>query len=102
MLLELALALPQPRIAPLPSAPHDLVGVEVEQHLIASMRLRPADRLSALFLATHLLARLAEELAPPLDRAQLLGQLITTRLAELLVLGLIGFALVSARISRAI
>ena len=35
-------------------------------------------------------ARLAEELAPPLRGAQLLGQLITTRLAELLILGLVG------------
>ena len=66
------------------------LGVELKRHLIAASRLGLAGQLSALLLAPQLLAGLAEELAPTLRRAQLLGQLITTRLAELLVLGLIG------------
>jgi hypothetical protein len=41
-------------------------------------------------LAARVLAGLAEELAPTLLGAQLLGQLIAPRLAELCVLGLIG------------
>jgi hypothetical protein len=90
MLLELALALPQPRIAPLPPVPHDLTGVELERHLIARLALWLAGRLRALLLAAQLLAGPAEELAPALRRAQPLGQLITTRLAERFVLGLIG------------
>src|SRR4030095_995514 len=89
VLLELALALPQPRIAALPSAPDDLVRVERKRHLSGNIRFGLADRLSALLLAPQLLARLAKELTPPLRRAQLLGQLITTRLAELLLLGLV-------------
>src|ERR1019366_1475713 len=41
-------------------------------------------------LAPHLLPSLAEELAAPLGRLQLLGELITTRVPVQLVLGLIG------------
>jgi hypothetical protein len=44
---------------------------------------------SALFLAAPLLAGPAEELAPPLSGAQPLGQLITPRLAQRLVLDLV-------------
>jgi hypothetical protein len=90
VLLELALALPQPAIAPLSPAPHDLVGVELKRRLVGPVCLGLAGRLGALFLASHLLAGLAEELAPALGGAQLLGQLITTRLAELFILGLVG------------
>jgi hypothetical protein len=42
------------------------------------------------FLAVAVLLGLPEELAPTLRRAQLLGQLITTRLPVQLVLGLVG------------
>jgi hypothetical protein len=90
VLLELAPTLPQPGIPPLPPAPHDLVGVEPKRHLIDHLRLGLGDRPSALPLAPQLLAGPAEELAPALRGAQLLGQLITTRLAELFVLGLVG------------
>src|SRR3954451_7916575 len=90
MLLELALALPQPRIAPLAPAPDDLVRVELKRHLIGRVGRGLADRHRALRLAAQLLAGLAEEIAPPLRRAQLLGQLITPRVAERFVLGLVG------------
>jgi hypothetical protein len=64
--------------------------MELKRHPIGRLGLRLARRLEALFLALDLLAGLAEELAPALRRAQLLGQLITPSLAELLILGLIG------------
>jgi hypothetical protein len=86
MLLELALVLPQPGITALPSAPHDLLRIEPQRHLPARLRLGLAGRLEALLLAPHLVTRLAKELAPALRRAQLLGQLITARLAERFVL----------------
>jgi hypothetical protein len=89
VLLELALALPQPRIAPLSSAPDDLVHVELKRHLGGYIRVGLADRLRALLFAPHVLARPAKELAPPRRRAQRLGQLITARLAERFVLGLV-------------
>jgi hypothetical protein len=90
VLLELALALPQPGIPPLPPVPDDLVGVELERQLSGHLRLGLTGRLSARPLAPHLLAGPAEELAPALRAAQLLGQLIATRLTELFVLGLVG------------
>jgi len=72
MLLELALAL-QPRIAPLAPAADDLVRVELESDLLARLRLALIGRLGALFFRRQLLAGVAEELAPALRRAQLLG-----------------------------
>jgi hypothetical protein len=69
VLLELALALPQPRIAPLTSAPNDLVRVELKRHPIQSLGLGLAGGLRPIFLTAHLLAGLAEELAPAIWRA---------------------------------
>jgi hypothetical protein len=91
VLLELALALPQPRIPSPAPAPDDVVRIELKRHFVGRLRLGLAARLRALLLApARLLAGLAEELAPTLLGAQLLGQLIAPRLAELCVLGLIG------------
>src|SRR5512144_1907533 len=89
MLLELALALPQPGIPALPSAPHDLLRIEPQRQLLARLRRGLGGRLEALLLAPRLVARPAEELAPALGRAQLLGQLVASRIAELFVLCLV-------------
>ena len=90
MLLELTLALPQPRIATLPAPSHDLLRVQLKRHLVVRLCVALIGRLGALFLAPQLLADPAEELPPPLRNAQLLGQLITPRPAELLILGPVG------------
>jgi hypothetical protein len=91
VLLELALALAHPPLPPL-GARHDPLRVELERHLLGRLRLGPgllAQR-GELVLAPELPPRLAKELAPALRRAQLLGQLITARLAIELILGLVG------------
>ena len=94
MLLELALALPQPALTPL-HAGHDLGRIKLERHLLGSLRL-PHPRCLRLRLlgfdtiAGRPLPGPAKELAPALRRAQPLGQLIAARLAVELVLGLVG------------
>ena len=95
MLLELPLSLRQPPASPTTRV-GDVATVELELRrrpgLRRRLRLGSPDllRILALPSTAELPPRLAEELPPPLRRAQLLGQLITTRLAELLILGLIG------------
>ena len=98
VLLELALALAQPALPPL-RARHDPRRVELERHLLGCLRLRLPGRLALRLLAelpgvgvivAQPLPGLAEELASALRRAQPLGQLIATRLAIELVLGLVG------------
>src|SRR5205085_2608644 len=88
-LLELTISLSQPPLATL-STGDDLLGVELELWLDRCLSLRLlAQSLLLLALAGELPPGLAEELAPALWGAQLLGQFITTRLAELLILGLV-------------
>ena len=71
----------------------DSLRLGLSDHLLTSL---PAGlrilaySLGAGVIAQQLLAGLAQELPPPLRRAQLLGQLITPRLAQLLILGLVG------------
>ena len=88
LLLELAAGVAQPTLPAL-DARDDPLRVELELRLGRRLALRlrlVADQL----LALELLLGVAEELAPALRRAQLLGQLITPRLAIQLVLGLVG------------
>ena len=89
MLLEPALALPQPRIPSPAPAPDDALRIELKRHFLGRLRLGLAARLRALLLAARLVTGLAKELPPPLLGAQLLGQLIAPGLAERFVLGLI-------------
>ncbi len=72
-------------------ARHDPLGVELEPILLTRRRLRLRLRLQIIGrIGRAPLARLTEELGPALPRAQLLGQLIPTRLAIELILGLVG------------
>ena len=80
VLLKLALALPQPGIPPLPPTPDDVLRVQVKRQLLRRLALA-LDQLGALLLALTLSLDLAEELTPALQRAQLLGQLITAFIA---------------------
>ena len=74
MLLEPALALPQPAPTPL-HAGHDLGRIKLERHLRGCLRLGLLARPRVLLLAQSL-PGLAEELAPARGSAQPLGQLI--------------------------
>ena len=85
MLLELALALAQPRVPSLPPPPDDVLGLELNRHLRFGLG-RPRLLVRALTLSLGL----AEELPPTLRGAQLLRQLIAALLAVELVLGLVG------------
>jgi hypothetical protein len=68
-------------------APDDLVRVELKRHLLRRLAL---GQLRVLVLTPQFSPGPAKELTPALRGAQLLGQLITTRLAERFVLGLVG------------
>jgi hypothetical protein len=86
MPLELTLRVTKPPLATLNTG-QDPLRVKLEPRLGRCVRLRPLGQLFALVLADKRSLGPAEELAPALPGAQLLGQLITTRLAELLILG---------------
>src|SRR5579859_1588048 len=95
MLLELVASLAQP--------PFPALGPRDDPLLVKhQLRLGQVltDRLLVVgLLAAQLLAGLAEELAAPLGRAQLLGQLITARIPVKLVLGLVGRLVLSEDLS---
>jgi hypothetical protein len=88
MLLELTLRVTQPPLATL-NPSHDPLRVKLKLRVGRRLNLSLPGWILTLPLAGELAPGLAEELAPALRRAQLLGQLITTRVAEQLVLGLI-------------
>ena len=69
---------------------NDPLHIKLEPILRPVGRLRQQLRLVMRLLGGLLLADATEELGAPLPGAQLLGQLITTRLAIELILGLIG------------
>src|SRR5947209_12897404 len=86
MLLELAAGLTHPALPALGTR-NDPLLVKHQLRLGQSL----TGRLSVLgLLAPQLLPSLAEELTAPLGCLQLLGELITTRVSEQLVLGLVG------------
>src|SRR5204863_3121837 len=89
MLLELALRVTQPPLATL-NPRHDPLGVKLERRVGQRLNLGLPGQLLTLVLDGKLALGLAEELAPAFRGAQLLGQLITPRLAEQLILGLVG------------
>ncbi|HJX22193.1 MAG TPA: hypothetical protein VJ454_14450 [Steroidobacteraceae bacterium] len=103
MLLKLSAGLAQPALPAL-CARDDPLLVKLK------LRLRARVRLCARFLVHRLLTLsaiaaqpllgLREELAPALGCAQLLGQLIATRLTELLILGLVGRLVLSHDLPR--
>ena len=115
VLLELALGLTQPSLPALTTR-DDPLRIELILRLPRRLRLRPRLRLGRRLrpgrlrlavlrqlgarLATLLLPRFAEELAPALRRAQPLGQLITARLAQLLILGLVGRGVLGQHLPR--
>ncbi len=87
MLLELPTGLPQP---PLPTlrARNDPLLIKLKLRLDTLLRLPLGELLGG--RGAQLLPGPGKELAPPLGRPQLLGQLITPRIAIQLILGLIG------------
>src|SRR5438270_2224092 len=89
LLLELALRVTQPPLATL-NPSQDPLGVELELRLGRRLNLGLLGQLLVLVLACQRAPGLPEELAPALRGAQLLGQLITPRLTEQLILGLVG------------
>ena len=88
-LLKLAVRLPRPPLASL-VASHDPLGIKPEPVLLRRHRLGLGPLLLIVgCLGRAPLARLTEELGPPLPRAQLLRQLIPALIAIQLILGLI-------------
>ncbi len=116
MLLKLPAGFAPPALPAL-RARHDPLLVELKLRLRARLRLLTRHLAGRLLTVNHvaltrlpltafsipaqLLLGIAKELTPTLRRAQLLGQLITTLLTELLILSLIG-RLVLAQDPRAI
>ena len=99
MLLDLAAALAQPPLPPL-GARHDPLRIELQRHLLRPLGLG-LGQLRVSVVTLKVVPGLTEELAPPLRRAQLLGQLIGARSPNSSS-SASSVALVSARISRAI